>query len=350
MEQGDSRQSRREDEIDIGHIFKLIGRAFTRFGQGLFFGVATLRYLFIQNRLFFAIVIIVGLVFGGVYVKLIRKDVYRTSMILSSDYHNPRLLESIFNKINQLADQKDKTALAQLLQIDEKTATSIKKFTFEPFMAEDDLIEIEVLREQLMIVSREKQVDVDGILDRLKTANKRVFEISAAVYDPQVIKELESALVNYLKKSDYVNNRLMISRQLLLERRKKLAGESAKLDSLKGILYSNYIMMPTTSRGSGNVYLGDDRIANPLDVFERDLSLNTEILAIDRELHLNSGFEMVDGFAPFEEPTTPGFGASLAIAFVISLLLGYLILAISALDRVLTQYYEEKMNQKSRSS
>jgi hypothetical protein len=152
------------DEIDITQLFRWIGRGFRNFGLGIIKAIAGLRNLFFTNRVFFGIVIISGLIVGGSYYQFLTKKYYKSSMIISCDYLNNRILGNAIEKLNLLCAERDRDGLAEELKIDIDLAKNIRKFYFRPFVSENDLIEIEVLKEQLNNVAAEKKDLVDKVV------------------------------------------------------------------------------------------------------------------------------------------------------------------------------------------
>src|SRR5687768_15089564 len=94
------------DEIDLTQFFRWIGRGFTKLGNSMLFGMASMRNLFLNNRLFFVGIIILGLVLGVLYSQLLKKEFYKTSMVLSCDYLNTQILENTVEKLNLLCEEE----------------------------------------------------------------------------------------------------------------------------------------------------------------------------------------------------------------------------------------------------
>lgn len=333
---------RNSDEIDLSQIFATIGRGIRGFGNGILSGIASFRNLFFENRVFFAGVIGLGLLLGGVYATLIKKEFYRSTMVFSCDYLNTRILQNTIEKFNLLCEEKDREGLIRELKLDSATAANVYEFEFEPFVSEDDVVEMEVLREQLNNVVAEKKEVVDKVISKLVVENKNAYQISALVFDPTIVGTLEKAIVNYFKSSDYLNKRIQVNKINLQSRREKLISESKKLDSLKTVLVQNYQTIGKTNRGSGNVFLGDEKLANPLEVFDRDLDIYNEILDIDRTLAVQPEFEVVDSFTTIKQPDSASLPKILFIAFWVSFATGYLIIGIVRFDKLLQSYSKPK--------
>lgn len=330
------------DEIDITQFFKWIGRGFSRVGNSIIYGIATLRNLFFQNRLFFLGVIILGLILGGLYSELLKKKYYKSTMVLSCDYLNTQILKNTIDKLNLLAAEKDTEGLQEALKLDAGTAKNIQEFEFRPFVSEDDVVEMEVLREQLKNLASEKQELVESVMKKLEIENKNAYEISVFVYDPDIVKPLETALVNYFSTNNYIKLRIASNQNNLKALKNKLEKELRKLDSLKVVLFQNYQALGQKSRGSNNVTVGDESLTDPLDVFTKDMELYAELQEVDKKLYLNPDFEIVDGFTTFKEPESASLSKILVISFFLSILMGYLILGAWRFDRMLSEYPTKK--------
>jgi hypothetical protein len=332
------KKENRSDEIDLSQFFNWVGRGFSKLGDNIVYSLAALRNLFFQNRLFFFGVMTIGLALGAIYSELLKKKFYKSTMVLSCDYLNSQILQNTIDKLNALAGEEDREGLSNALNIDVATALNVSQFEFKPFVSEDDVVEMEVLREQLNNVAADKKDIVEKVIKKLQIENKNAYEISVLVYDPVVVKPLEKALVNYFISNEYIKRRIEINKTNLQSRKTKLVSESKKLDSLKKVLFDNYQNLGKTSRGSGNVFLGDEKLANPLDVFTADIELNEEILDIEKALYLKPDFEIVDGFATFKQPESASLVKILFISFWISFVMGYLIIGAWRLDKKLASY------------
>ena len=330
---------RNSDEIDLAQLFRSIGQGFSNLGRSIIGGIAGLRNTVYGNRVFFLGIIILGLVLGFLYSELLKKDYYKSSMVLSCDYLNTQILKSTVEKFNLLASERSTAGLQEVLSIDSATARNIQKFEFKPFVSEDDVVEMEVLREQLNNVTGEKKELVDKVIDRLEVENKNAYEISVFVYDPAIVKPLEKALVEYFRSSSYIQRRIESNKQALLARREKLQAELRKLDSLKAVMFRNYQLLAQKSRGSNNVVVGaEEGLANPLEVFNTDLELYQELQEVEKRLFLSPDFEIVDGFTSFQEPESASLPDILAISLLLSIVIGYLILGAYRFDRMLANY------------
>jgi uncharacterized protein involved in exopolysaccharide biosynthesis len=306
-------------------------------GNGILYFLASLRNLFFQNRLFFAGILIVGVSLGAVYSELLKKKFYKSTMVLSCDYLNTQILENTVEKLNLLCSEQEREGLSEVLQIAPAVAKNIQKFEYNSFVSEDDVVEMEVLRSQMENLAADKKDLVEKVIKKLEIDNKNAYEISIEVYDPDIVKPLEKAIVSYFNRNGYIRKRIEINQTNLKSRKDKLVAESRKLDSLKKVMFDNIQTLGKQSRGSNNVILRDDQLADPLKIYTEDLELNAQILAIDRLLYLTPDFEVVDGFTTFKEPESASLFKITAISFLVSILMGYLIIGTWKFDKMLSQ-------------
>ena len=328
------------DEIDLGHLFTKIGNFFANIWVGFMRFLALVRRLPFENKALFLSLIAGGIVTGYLYANFQKKKFYETSMILSSEYLNKRIVDNTILKLNLLAGEEDKHGLAQILHISDSLAKTIREFKAIPFIKETDLIELEVLKVQLKNAQLEnKNQDViDQVIKRIEIENRHAFEITVRVYTPTVFLDLENALIAYFRDNDYVKKRIEITKINLFAKKQKLLGDMQKLDSLKEIIYSNYKSMALQSRqGSNNVILSDKSVTNPVEIYQQDIVVYNELENVNRLLYLQPDFELVTGFTHFSEPASASQITIAVEGILIAIVLGYLIIALSTFNQYLSR-------------
>jgi hypothetical protein len=84
--------------------------------------------------------------------------------------------------------------------------------------------------------------------------------------------------------------------------------------------------------------MNDETLTSPLEVFVKDLEIHEELQEVNMELYLRPDFEIVDGFTTFSEPESASLAEILVLSFLMSVVIGYLILGAVAFDRMLAKY------------
>jgi len=328
------------DEIDLGQLFSKIGDFFKNIGLGFMRFLSLLRRVPLENKTLFILLMASALIVGFSYSNFLKKKFYTTTMILSSEYLNKRILDNSIDKLNLLAQEETKRGLALELSISDSLAENIYEFAAKPFIKETDLIELEVLKEQLKNLQADKKNEkvVEQVIGRIEIENRHAFEITVKVFTPTVINQFQLALIKYFRDNEYIKKRVEIRRTNLLDRKIKLGKEMQKLDSLKAVIYSNYKNMAEQARqGSNNVILSDKAVTNPIDIYNQDINIYRELQDIDRQLYLQQDFELVDGFTEFSEPASASKSKIIAISLLVAFVLGYVLIALIQFNKYLAK-------------
>lgn len=319
----EDRKPTQSDDIDLGTLFNKIGQGIQNGWMGFLRFLALIRRTPFENKMSFIAIILASVIIGGLYTVFLKKKYYETSMVLSSDHFNKRLVDSMIEKLNLLAQEEKKAGIAKVLNLSDTLADNILGFTAEPFVDEDDIIELEVLKEQLRTaqLNSKNEVVLQQVIQRIEIENRHAFRITVRTLNPSVIPNLQDAIVQYFRNNPYIRKRIEITKTALELRMTKLTSEITKLDSIKSALYKNYLTMAAQNRqGSNNVILSD-KAGNPVEIFKEDLTLYNELEFVRRDLYLQRDFEIVDGFTEFSEPS----GASATVVIIYSLLIGIIV-------------------------
>lgn len=326
------------DEIDLGRLFTKLGQGFSAIGLGIIRLLAAIRRAPLDNKVSFSIIIGSSLILGYLFATQFRKHYFESTMILSSDYLNKRLAESAIDKLTLLASEKNKRGLARTLSLHDTLADNILRFDVKPFVAENELIELEVLKEQLrsaQISSNNKAV-IDQIIRRIEIENRHAFEITVRTLNSSVIPNLQEAVVKYLGENPYIKKRVENTGKSLRERKAVLQSDLRKIDSLKNIIYVNYQSMAQRKDGSNNVILGDKSVTDPVQVYTQGLSIYNELQGVEDAIVLRPDFEVIEGFTEFSEPASPSLVKILFYSLIIGIFVAYVDVALRRFNSYLS--------------
>ena len=329
------------DEIDLREVFKAIGNFFLMIWNGVIDLIIQFRRITIDHYKLIVGITVLAVVIGFVQFKK-TTPYYKSSMVLRSTYLNSRLVENTLQNLNQLMGGNNGKGLKEVLGISQEQADNIIRFEAEPFVSEEEIIEMEKLRMQFENAKISAEIS-EPILAQLQLANERTFQISALVYDPALVKGLDVVVFNYIRSNTYVNKRIEANEIEMRAQLKKLEEEQPKIDSLTRIVFSHVQNISNRRReGSDNVIIGEEQVPNPQSLIAEGINLNNQKLRIEKELQLKTDFELVDGFAPYYEPESLGVAPTIEYSFFAGLLLSYLIITIIGLNRWLSRLEKER--------
>lgn len=318
-------------EIDLVDFINSIGNAIKSAGNSSLRRLSALRRMLIQNKVYFIIVVLAGLVIGTLYTGLFQ-DRYEASVVIQCNYLNNEMTADITDRLNEM----DKEELSRKLGIDLSVAQSIRGFKYETYSSDDDQSDIELLREQLKDVAENRKERIEAFIRKIEDDDHNMFTLTATVSNSDFVEDVIDGLIKTVKNNDYIKKRIESDSVNMIERKAKLTRESLKLDSLKYILFGVLQSISKQPReGSNNVILGEQKLTDPLSVFNEDLKINKEIATINKKLYTKSNFEIVDRFSVFTSGKPARLVSVLVISFLLSLLIGYLILGAFSFNRYL---------------
>jgi len=329
----------KSEEIDLSQLFSRIGDSINNGWMNFMRFLAVLRRVPINNKWSFILIIIASIGIGIYFSSVLRKNYYESRMILSSQFLNKALAENIIDKLNGLATESTKKGLATALNLPDSLANNIIGFQVTAFVDESDIVDVEVLKEKLNSVPETDMPRelVDNIVERIEIENRHAFEITVRTLNPQVIPNLQEAIFSYFERNPYIQKRIVVNRQNLNSRKKKLTQDINKLDSLKSILYQNYKTMAEQTRGSNNVILSDKAATNPVELYETSLLIYTEYEEVNADLFTQRDLEVVDGFTAFSEPASPSKTKIVFYSILIGIAAAYIEVALRSFNKYLAK-------------
>lgn len=331
-----------EDEIDLRQLFIAIGNFFKGIGNGIVNGIIRIRRRSIEFKWLIVSFFILGIA-GGLSFFYLVKPVYSSSLLLSSNYFNGRIVDNSIEKLNLLCKETDRLGLAQVLGIEQSVAQNIIGFNAEPFISEEDRVEIEILKEKLSDLKLEEE-ELEKITESIEIENKTAYQIFIDVNQSEIIKGLQPAIVNYFKNNSYIKNRIEDNNIRLKEKMSKLMSEERKIDSLKVAMIKAYesVAKENKSAGSDNLYIGEQYASDPVNVFKQAAIIREELMEVKSDLYLNKDFEVIDGLTVFRKPASAGLVKTTFYSTLISLGLAYFIIILISINRYLSRMEKKR--------
>ncbi len=341
-EQKSNTENYREDEVDLRKLFQAIGKGFFNIGKAFINLIIRIRRVSISYKILLIAMVLIGIIAGIAYNK-VSKPYYTTSMLLSSEYFNGRLVENNVGKLNTLCEETDRVGLAKVLNIESEIALNIKGFDFEPMVTEQDIVDVEVLKQKLEEL-KVKDPDIEKVIEQIEIQNKKTYVITVRVFDNTIIGNLQESLVGYFKNNPFVSNRIKVTKKSQLALINKLQRDLIQLDSLKNLFNLNLKANAGRKGETANVYVGESGSLDPVRFYSQSVFLYGKLQEAEEKITLADDFEVIDGFTVFSKPESP----STIIAIVISLLgfigLAYVLIIFIETNKYLNKVEKERFN------
>lgn len=202
-------QPQPSEEVDLGHLFRLIGNAFDRFFRFIgsifkgIFRVVILFLLFLQKNLIKLVLVgVLGLAIGF-YLDRAKQTKYISTMVVEPNFNSVQQLYNNINFYNELAGAEDSTALAEALKITKKEAGTIKEFKVESYSDENQKIQLFDRFVRSLDTTTQKAIDMEAYLKNFNSFDARFHTVSVIATDNSIAKKIQPIIINSISSNEY---------------------------------------------------------------------------------------------------------------------------------------------------
>ena len=142
------KNSPQPEEVDLGHLFKMIGNTFERLFNfigkvlnKLFLAFVWCVFFIKKHIIYLVLATIVGFVYGYVKLKL-SEPVYSTNAVIKQNYNTGESLFNILNYYNDLIKDQDTISLAESLNLEPTEASNLVSFNLESVLNENSKLKV----------------------------------------------------------------------------------------------------------------------------------------------------------------------------------------------------------------
>lgn len=290
MNTKDNQQKSKEEEVDLGKLFQVIGKGFSNlfnFIGGIFkslFQFLIVVLLFIKRHfiiLFLSFVI--GIVLG--YFSEGGKKAYTSSMVVKPNFKSVRQLYNNVAYFNDLASQEDSLALSNIFNISLKEAKSLSDFTIEPLVS----FSIDLNDYNDFVRSSDtttvKQIEFKDFIKNRTKFDYKYHKITVKSDDKKLFSKLKAGLINTFNYNDYLVS-LKNTQATNIEIQEKLTNKNlAQADSLRQI-YSKSMLLEANKPFSGtniDMAQGKEKTNKELELFIIQNNYKKDLVAINND-------------------------------------------------------------------
>ena len=266
-----------DNEIDLKDLLKNIIRALERGTKTIIFSV------------------LLGAILGLAYF-FNSSITYKSNMILSSEVLVLANVQALLDPFNSLLEEANFSLLSERLGIDEEMAAKIK------------------------------EIEIKSVFEK-ETDNKEpvsYFEVTVTVVDNNILPQLQESIVRFLQNNAFVQKRVALKEDRLKTLIERIDKEIAQIDSVKEKIGQSVPLSAT----SPNVVLME-----PSNLYEQALKMAEKQQEYKMQLALIESFQVVQGFTPYEKPSSPSWKICLVAGLGGGLIIGFAVLFFRELDR-----------------
>ncbi len=302
-----TKQHNNEEEVDLGSLFKIIGRGFSQlldFIVSIFkgiFHVLILTLLFARKH--FVKIFIAGAILGvvGYIIDFDRAPMYESKMLVKPNFESTKQLYGNVLFYNDLVIQKEYGVLAQTFKINDEDAKALKEFEINPIVNENDIVSAYNKLVLSLDTTAVKSYKMEDFKKAFTTYDYEIHEITVKSEKNDVFTKIDDVILSSVRDNSFFK-RLKESENVNLDRSIDLYKQNLKdADSLrkvymKAILAEAQKSTPGTSIDMGGVNQPKDR---EIELFQTSRDLNNNLTYINNQKAEKS--EIVNVVSSFQE-------------------------------------------------
>lgn len=342
-------RSRSSDEVDLGQLFHLIGRAFERLFNaigrlfGFIFGLIISFFLFLQKHFIkFVIAGVIGLVLGFI-IDRNNDAVYRSTMIVEPNLGSTRQLYSNIDLYSELVRSEDTIELARTFDIKPIEASKIINFSVKAMISQNSMLRsYNEYMSGLDTITR-SYLTFEQYAENFEPLDAKTHRIILDATDDRIAKKLEKTIISSITTNPYYKVKQETANLNVETSRKILENQLNDIDTLKKI-YNQVIInesKPIPVTGGTNVSLSDKEInTKEFELLQETRNISEEIQNLNIERIEN--MEIINIISTF-----PRRGIKLSLwkrrSFIIImpiliLLITFLLLSLWSFNKYLKRY------------
>lgn len=294
-----------EEEVDLGSLFVIIGKGFKNFFNfigsiftGIFdFLILTLLFLKV-NSIKLSIATVLGGVLGFL-IELNSQDKFGSEMLVEPNFKSVRQLYYNINFYNDLVKQKDTLTLAKTFNLSKNDAASLKKFSIEPIINKNDIINLYdefVIRVDTATAST---YTFEDFKPEFKELDYKAHKIVVESEKNNIFKKLSSTIISSVVKNSYFKRVQHLTNENLNRTDSVYRQNLSQIDSLRQVYMKVMIAEAGKETSGTNIDLGGQgRRAKELDLFETSMKINEELAEISKER--SEKYEIINVISDFQ--------------------------------------------------
>ncbi|PQJ69074.1 hypothetical protein [Polaribacter butkevichii] len=277
-------QKNSEEEVDLGSLFVIIGKGFSRFFnfigsifKSIFHLLILILLFFKQNILKIGIAVIIG---GGIgaFLEAKKEDLFSSDLLVKPNFKSARQLYSNIDYYNDLVKQKDTASLIKTFHLDKETAASLKKFTIEPIKTENDIIDSYNDFITSVDTTTVKSYDYEDFKLSFSEYDYKVHQIRVVAGKNDVFAGLGDVIISSVVSNKYFDRLKSLTNENLNRTDSLLRQNLGQVDSLRRVYMQVMIEEAKKQTNGTNIDLGGEkRTTKELELFETNRKINSEL-------------------------------------------------------------------------
>ncbi len=345
-QQPNSNTNNNEEEVDLGSLFVIIGKGFSKFFnfiatifKGIFHFFISILIFLKDNFIKIGIAAIIGLV-AGVFLETSKEKRFASDLLVEPNFKSARQLYNNVNFYNDLVKQKDIARIQKTFNLDKETAASLKKFTIKPVINDNDIINSYNNFILSVDTTTVKSYSFEEFKGSFTDLDYEIHNINVIAEKNDVFDKLDEVILSSVVKNKYFNRVKELANENLNRTDSLLRQNLGQIDSLRRVYMQ--VMLDEAKKQSNGTSIdlgGEKRTTKELELFETNRKLNSELRNVIFEK--SNKYEVINVISNFQPIGYEVKGITKNIAFqlaVLGALLMILVLLVFKVNTFLNNY------------
>ncbi|MCK5782364.1 MAG: hypothetical protein KAH10_07215 [Flavobacteriales bacterium] len=350
--QNNSGKKSQEEEIDLGQLFILIGKGFSKLFnfigsifRSIFNGIINFILFLRRNTIKLFIASLIGAVLGGVYQHYYKTTTYESSMTVQPNYGSSVQLYKNIDFYQNLVKQKDVEKLASNLNLSVEEAESITFLEVEPYENENQVLIAYESFISTLDSSVTKYLEYEKFAEEQPVESFKYHIITVKSKDKYIFDKLRSPIIASIIRNPYYDLMKGSSYSNLMRKKKAVEHSMSELDSLR-LLYKRVMITESEKKSSGgtNFFMGNvGANRNDALVFDKFMDMNEILIDVNKQLAEESEvINVVSSFNPIGSKVAGLKRNLIVVGFIAGFIIAFMTIIVMGLNKELN-HIEEKL-------
>ena len=294
-----------EEEIDLGSLFVIIGRGFAKFFnfigsifKGIFDFIITILIFLKENVVKIGVAALLGGIIGF-FLQKSTPDTFGSDLLVEPNFNSTLQLYNNVQYYNDLVKQKDTLGLVNTFNLTKDDAASLKKFTIEPIVDENDIINSYndfVLEVDTTTVKSYTFQDFKASFTKL---DYRIHKIQVISEKNNVFNKLDDVIISSVVNNNYFKRIKELTNENLNRTDSVYRENLAQIDSLRKVYMQVMIEEAKKQTTGTSIDLGGEkRTTKELELFETNRKINFDLKSIAEDK--SEKYEVINVISNFQ--------------------------------------------------
>ncbi len=303
-----SKQVKDNEEVDLGSLFVIIGRAFTKLGNfisGVFKGIFQFLIevlLFLKNNsIKLGVATLIGVLLG-VFMEFNSETTYEANLYVKPNFSSSRQLYNNIKFYNDLVRQENSEEIKRIFSISDEEAKSLKRFDITPIINENDILTSYDDLTQSIDTSTVKSYSYLKFKNAFTQFDYKVHQITVSATKNDVFSKLDETIIGSIVNNNYFKNLKRTNKDNLLRTDSLLRKNLKQADSLHEIYKQVLIEQAKKPNSSTSINMDGNNSASinkEQELFNTKVRLNDDLVEVNKNLSEKSEvINIVSNFQP----------------------------------------------------